>query len=63
MNLIDLYFDTKRYNDAIETCEKFMDLTGPEEVENAQAVRARAADAGQGALGQDRRGDEHRQAD
>jgi tetratricopeptide (TPR) repeat protein len=36
LNLIDLYFDTKRYNDAIETCEKFMDLTEPEEVENAQ---------------------------
>lgn len=36
INLISLYMDAKRYNDAIDTCEKFMDLTGPEEVENAQ---------------------------
>jgi tetratricopeptide (TPR) repeat protein len=36
VNLISLYMDAKRYNDAIDTCEKFMDLGGPEEVENAQ---------------------------
>jgi tetratricopeptide (TPR) repeat protein len=35
-NLIDLYFDTKRYNDAADTCEKVMDLTEPEEVVEAQ---------------------------
>ena len=35
-NLIDLYFDTKRYNDAVDTCEKVMDLTEPEEVLEAQ---------------------------
>jgi tetratricopeptide (TPR) repeat protein len=36
VNLIELYMDMKRYNDAIDVCEKFMDLTEPEEVENAQ---------------------------
>jgi tetratricopeptide (TPR) repeat protein len=36
VNLISLYMDAKRYNDAIDTCEKFMDLSGPEEVDNAQ---------------------------
>jgi tetratricopeptide (TPR) repeat protein len=36
VNLIDLYMDSKRFNDAIDACERFMDLTGPDEVENAQ---------------------------
>jgi tetratricopeptide (TPR) repeat protein len=36
VNLIALYMDAKRYNDAVELCEKFMDLTEPQEVENAQ---------------------------
>jgi tetratricopeptide (TPR) repeat protein len=34
--LIDLYFDSKRYADAIDTCEKVMDLTGPKEVDEAK---------------------------
>jgi tetratricopeptide (TPR) repeat protein len=37
-NLIDLYMDAKRYNDAIDMCEKFMDFTEPEEVVNAQPI-------------------------
>jgi tetratricopeptide (TPR) repeat protein len=37
-NLIDLYFDTKRYADAVEKCELFMDLRGPKEVEEAKPV-------------------------
>ncbi len=35
-NLIDLYFDAKRYDDAVDTCEKVMDMTGPKEVEDAK---------------------------
>ena len=35
-NLIDLYFDAKRYNDAIDVCEKVMDMTEPAEVVDAQ---------------------------
>jgi tetratricopeptide (TPR) repeat protein len=35
-NLIDLYFDAKRYSDAIDTCEKVMDMMGPKEVEDAK---------------------------
>jgi tetratricopeptide (TPR) repeat protein len=34
--LLDLYFDAKRYNDAIETCEKVVDLKGPKELEDAK---------------------------
>lgn len=34
--LIDLYFDTKRYEKAAETCEKFVDTLGPDEVEDAK---------------------------
>lgn len=37
-NLIDLYFDTKRYAEAADTCEKVMDLTEPEEVTEAQPL-------------------------
>ena len=35
-NLVDLYFDTKRYQDAVDKSEEFMDLRGPKEVENAK---------------------------
>jgi tetratricopeptide (TPR) repeat protein len=35
-NLIDLYFDSKRYAEAIDTCEKVMDMTEPKEVVDAQ---------------------------
>lgn len=34
--LIDLYFDAKRYGDAIETCEKVVDMRGPKELEDAK---------------------------
>ncbi len=33
--LLDLYFDAKRYQDAIDLCEKFLDLKGPDEVKDA----------------------------
>lgn len=36
VGLVSLYFDSKKYALASETCEKFMDLTGPEEVEREQ---------------------------
>jgi tetratricopeptide (TPR) repeat protein len=36
VGLVSLYFDSKKYALAAETCEKFMDLTGPEEVEREQ---------------------------
>jgi tetratricopeptide (TPR) repeat protein len=35
-NLVSLYFDAKRYQDAIDKCEEFMDIRGPKEVENAK---------------------------
>jgi tetratricopeptide (TPR) repeat protein len=35
-NLLDLYFDTKRYADAVETCERIVDLRGPKELEDAK---------------------------
>jgi tetratricopeptide (TPR) repeat protein len=35
-NLIDLYWDTKRYGDVVEVCEKLVDMRGPMEVENAK---------------------------
>jgi tetratricopeptide (TPR) repeat protein len=35
-NLIDLYFDAKRYQDAIDKCESVMDLRGPKEIEDAK---------------------------
>jgi tetratricopeptide (TPR) repeat protein len=35
-NLIDMYFDAKRYQDAIDKSEDFMDLRGPKEVEEAK---------------------------
>jgi len=34
--LIDLYWDSKRYDDMIDTCEKFVELKGPMEVEGAK---------------------------
>jgi tetratricopeptide (TPR) repeat protein len=34
--LIDMYFDSKKYGFASETCEKFINLLEPEEVENAK---------------------------
>jgi len=37
-NLIDLYFDAKRYQDALDKCEDFMDLRGPKEVEEAKPL-------------------------
>lgn len=36
-NLIDLYFDTKQYDQAVETCERALDVRGPMEWENAKA--------------------------
>jgi tetratricopeptide (TPR) repeat protein len=33
--LIEFYFDTKRWADAVETCEKFEELTSPKEVVGA----------------------------
>lgn len=35
-NLIDLYWDAKRYNDVAELCEKIVDTKGPAELENAK---------------------------
>jgi tetratricopeptide (TPR) repeat protein len=35
-NLLDLYFETKRYADAVETCEKIVDMRGPKELEDAK---------------------------
>jgi len=37
-NLIDLYFDAKRYSEAIEKCEQIMDMTEPQEVVEAQPI-------------------------
>jgi tetratricopeptide (TPR) repeat protein len=34
--LLDLYFDTKRYADAVDLCETIVDLKGPVELENAK---------------------------
>jgi tetratricopeptide (TPR) repeat protein len=34
--LIDLYIDTKRYDDAIDTCEKVVDMREPKEVDDAK---------------------------
>src|SRR5205807_219149 len=34
--LIDLYWDTKRFEDVIDTCEKFVELKGPMEVDQAK---------------------------
>jgi tetratricopeptide (TPR) repeat protein len=34
--LIDLYWDAKRFDDVIDTCEKFVELKGPTEVDNAK---------------------------
>lgn len=34
--LIDLYFDAKRYNDVVKTCEDVVDLPGPKELEDAK---------------------------
>lgn len=34
--LIDLYWDTKRFDDMIDTCEKFVELKGPMEVDGAK---------------------------
>ncbi len=35
-NLLDMYFDAKRYSDVVETCEKIVDLRGPKELEDAK---------------------------
>ncbi len=35
-NLIILYFDAKRYDQVIDTCERFLDLKGPLELERAK---------------------------
>jgi len=35
-NLIDLYWDAKKYADLVEACEKFMDLSEPKEVDDAK---------------------------
>ena len=35
-SLIDLYWDAKKYEDMIDTCEKFVELKGPMEVDNAK---------------------------
>lgn len=34
--LIDLYMDSKRFDDAIDTCEKFVELKGPVEVDQVK---------------------------
>jgi len=34
--LIDLYWDTKRYEDLVDTCERFVELKGPKEVDDAK---------------------------
>jgi len=34
--LIDLYWDARRYEDMIDACEKFVELKGPGEVDNAK---------------------------
>ncbi len=34
--LIDLYWDTKKYSQVSETCEKFVDTMGPEDFEQAK---------------------------
>ncbi len=36
--LINFYTERKRYADVIETCEKFIELTGPKEVRNIQLL-------------------------
>lgn len=35
-SLIDLYFDTKRYDDVVDTCERFVEIKGPMEVDQAK---------------------------
>jgi tetratricopeptide (TPR) repeat protein len=35
-NLIDMYFDAKRYQEAIDKCESIMDMRGPKEIEDAK---------------------------
>jgi len=35
-SLIDLYWDTKRFDDAIDMCEKFVELKGPDDVDRAK---------------------------
>jgi tetratricopeptide (TPR) repeat protein len=35
-NMIDLYWDARRYNDVVELCEKIVDTKGPAELENAK---------------------------
>jgi len=34
--LIDLYWDTRRYEDLVDTCERFVELKGPKEVDDAK---------------------------
>lgn len=34
--LLDLYWDSKRFDDLIDTCEKFVELKGPAEIDNAK---------------------------
>jgi tetratricopeptide (TPR) repeat protein len=34
--LIDLYWDARRFDDVIDTCEKFVELKGPMEIDNAK---------------------------
>lgn len=34
--LIDLYWDAKRYEDLVDTCERFVELKGPKEVDDAK---------------------------
>lgn len=36
--LIDTYWDAKRYDDVVDTCEKFVELKGPEEVNQAKPL-------------------------
>lgn len=35
-SLIDLYFESKRYADVVDTCEKVVELKGPKEIEDFQ---------------------------
>jgi tetratricopeptide (TPR) repeat protein len=34
--LIDLYWEAKRYQDVVDVCERFVELRGPKELENAK---------------------------
>ena len=34
--LIDLYWDSKKYQDVVDVCEKFVELKGPKEVDDAK---------------------------